>query len=333
MNIIVDAFGGDNAPHEIVGGSITAVNLNEDIHITLVGRENEVKKELDYYGYRGNKIDIINAEDVITGDDVPTSAIRTKTNSSLVVALELLKSDTRYDAFVSAGSTGAVLTGALLKVGRIKGISRPALAPLLPTMTGGQTMLIDCGANVDSKPEFLVDFAVMGSIYMKSVLHIENPRVALLNVGTEDHKGNQLTHEVFDLLKNRDDINFVGNMEARDALSGNVDVIVSDGFAGNVLLKSMEGTALFIMDELKYGVKNAGLKTKLGAVMMKKVFKNLKGKMDYKNIGGSAFLGVQKVVVKAHGAADARCFYSAIMQAKQIVDSGMVGKIVASIGE
>jgi len=333
MDIVVDAFGGDNAPREIVGGSITAVNLNEDINITLVGKESAIRNELEYFGYKGNKISIVNADEVITGEDVPTSAIRTKTNSSLVVALELFKTDSKYDAFVSAGSTGAVLTGALLKIGRIKGVSRPALAPLMPNAQGTQTLLIDCGANVDSKPEFLVDFAVMGSIYMSNVLGVNKPRVALLNVGTEDHKGNQLTHEVFELLKSREDINFVGNMEARDALSGGVDVIVSDGFAGNVLLKSIEGTALFIINELKQGVKSAGIKTKLGAVMMKKVFKNLKNKMDYKNVGGSVFLGVQKVVVKAHGSADARCFYSAILQAKKMVESGVVDTIKSSLGE
>lgn len=333
MKIVVDAFGGDNAPREIIGGSITAVNLNDDIEITLVGKEKEIKEELSHFGYTGGRISIINADEVITCEEAPVNAIRTKTNSSLVVALDLLNNSDEYDAFVSAGSTGAVLSGALFRVGRIKGISRPALAPLLPNAKGGKTLLIDCGANVDSKPQFLLDFALMGTSYMETVCGIVKPKVALLNVGTEDQKGNELTHEAFELLKNNSKINFIGNMEARDALTGDVDVIVSDGFAGNVLLKSTEGTAMYILNSLKGEVKKSGLFGKLGALMMKKVFKSLKKTLDYKNVGGSPFLGVQKVVIKAHGSSDSKCFYSAIMQAKKMVEVNIVDKIKISIGE
>ena len=333
MKILVDAYGGDNSPSAMVAGSVTAVNLNENLKITLVGKEEELKKELEYIGYKEDKIDIINANDVISCEDVPTSAIRSKTDSSLVVALDTMKQTEDYDAFVSAGSTGAVLTGALLKIGRIRGISRPALAPVLPNIKGGKTLLIDCGANVDCKPQFLVDFAMMGSAYMQSVFGIEKPRVALVNVGVEDQKGNELTHEVFALLKAREDINFVGNMEARDALSGDYDVLVCDGFVGNVLLKSTEGTVSFLLKTLKEEIKNSGFASKLGAMFMKKAFKNLKGKLDYKNIGGSPFLGIQKVVIKAHGSSDAKCFYSAIMQAKTMVENKLVDKIKSCIGE
>lgn len=333
MKILVDAYGGDNSPSAMVAGSVTAVNLNENLKITLVGKEEELKKELEYIGYKEDKIDIINANDVISCEDVPTSAIRSKTDSSLVVALDTMKQTEDYDAFVSAGSTGAVLTGALLKIGRIRGISRPALAPVLPNIKGGKTLLIDCGANVDCKPQFLVDFAMMGSAYMQLVFGIEKPRVALVNVGVEDQKGNELTHEVFALLKAREDINFVGNMEARDALNGDYDVLVCDGFVGNVLLKSTEGTVSFLLKTLKEEIKNSGFASKLGAMFMKKAFKNLKGKLDYKNIGGSPFLGIQKVVIKAHGSSDAKCFYSAIMQAKTMVENKLVDKIKSCIGE
>lgn len=327
MKIVVDAFGGDNAPVEIVKGAITAVNILEDVEVILSGKENEIQNVLDEYGYKGNKIEIINAETVITNDESPTTAIRAKKDSSLVVGLNRLKTDDEVVGFVSAGSTGAVLAGGTFIVGRIPGVLRPALAPCLPTVNDRKTMLIDCGANVDSKAEFLQQFAIMGSAYMKAMLNIEDPKVGLLNIGAEDKKGNALTHEAFELLKQTPNINFVGNVEAREILSGDVDVIVSDGFAGNVALKATEGAVLNVFSLIKKSIKDAGLFAKLGAGLLKPVFKELKNKLNQNTIGGSPFFGVNKIVVKCHGNSDAETVFSTIKQVKEIHESNFIEKL------
>lgn len=327
MKIVVDAFGGDNAPVEIVKGAITAVNILEDVEIILSGKQNEIQNVLDEYGYKGNKIEIINAESVITNDESPTSAIRTKKDSSLVVGLNRLKEDEEVVGFVSAGSTGAVLSGGTFIVGRIPGVLRPALAPCLPTINDRKTMIIDCGANVDCKPEFLRQFAIMGSAYMKAMRGIENPTIGLLNIGAEDKKGNALTHEAFELLKETPNINFVGNIEARDILSGTVDVIVSDGFAGNVALKSTEGAVHNVLSLLKKSIKESGLFAKLGAGLLKPVFKELKSKMNQNTVGGSPFFGVNKIVVKCHGNSNAETVFSTIKQVKEIHESKFIDKL------
>lgn len=327
MKILLDGFGGDYAPDEIVKGAITGVNLLDDVEIVITGDSNKINAILKDYGYTGNKIEIIDAKEVITNDETPTVAIRQKKNSSLVVGLNLLKEREDIVGLISAGSTGAVLTGATLLVGRIKGVLRPALAPVLPNLLGGKTLLIDSGANVDCKPEYLAQFAVMGSEYMKAMYAIDNPRVALVSVGTEDHKGSMLTHEAFKLIKENPNINFVGNMEARDALSGNYDVLVCDGFVGNTLLKSTEGGVDALNKLIKEEVLKLGLKGKFGYLMLKKAFKNVKARMNYTSVGGAAFLGVNKLVLKSHGSSKAETIYSCIKQVRDLAVAKMVENI------
>ena len=312
MKIVVDANGNDLGAIAPVEASVEAVKKYNDIKIVLCGKQDEISNLLEKYEYNHEQIEIVDAQDVITNNESPTEAVKSKPNSSLVKAFETLKQDEEVVGLVSCGSTGAVLTGAFLKVGRIKGISRPALCPILPTKNGGRVMLIDSGANIDCKPINLCHFALLASSYAKALFNIENPRVALLNIGTEDKKGNEFCHQCFEELKKMP-INFVGNMEARDFLSGNYDIVVADGFYGNILLKSVEGTAMFVMDQLKQEVKNSFF-AKIGALFMKKAFKNLKGKLNYNSYGGAAFLGVKKLVVKGHGASDSLAFLKSIEQ-------------------
>ena len=333
MKVAIDAFGGDNAPLEIVKGAITAVNLIEDLQVVLVGKRQPILDILNEYGYQGDKIEILEAYEVITNEESPTTAIRTKKNSTIVVGCNRLKDDDDVIAFISAGSTGAILSGGVFIVGRMAGVMRPALAPTLPNVKGGQTLLIDCGANVDCKPEYLVQFAQMGTIYMQNVCGIENPKVGLLNIGAEDKKGNTLTHEAFPLLSEAKKINFVGNVEARDLLSGDVDVIVADGFAGNIALKASEGAIKNMSKLLKTEIKNSGVITKLGAGMMKGMFKRLKKNLDYNLYGGTAFLGVNKIVLKTHGTATAETILSCALQVKQIHESGIIAKLKESFAE
>jgi glycerol-3-phosphate acyltransferase PlsX len=328
MKIVLDVYGGDYAPSEILKGAVMALNCEKFLSLILVGKEAEIKQELLKIGCDMSRIDIINADEVITNDDVPTVAIKNKKNSSLVTALNTLKERNDVAGLVSAGSTGAVLAGGIFILGRIKGVSRPALAPLLPTVNESNVLLIDCGANVDCKPINLVEFAIMGSEYMKHICKLKNPRVALLSNGVEDKKGNELNKEAFKLLE-QTDINFVGNMEARDCLSGNYDVLVTDGFAGNIALKSLEGTAVSIFTVLKKGIKS--LRAKIGAFLLKGVFKDLKKKLDYNNNGGAPFLGVEKIIIKSHGASKAKSICASILQAKQMAESGLIDSIRQSI--
>ena len=332
MKIVVDAYGGDNAPGAIVRGAVEAVKAVDKFTLVLSGKASEINGLLDECCPEAlrSRIEILDCDDVITNDDVPTVAIRRKTNSSLVVALNKLKEDPEAKALISAGSTGAFLTGATLKIGRIKGISRPALSPVLPTVKGGLVMLLDCGANADCKPVNLVHFAVMGSNYMKAMYGIENPRVALLSNGTEDHKGKQLTLDTFPMLKDISIINFVGNMEARDVLSGEYDVVVADGFSGNVCLKSIEGAASMVVRLLKKGIMSSK-KAKFGALFMKGVFKDLKQTMDYNSNGGAVFLGVNGVTIKAHGSANETTIKNAVLQAIDAVESEYVERIKTSL--
>ena len=331
MKIVVDVFGGDHAPTEILKGAVMALNCEKPISLILTGKEDIIKKELNVLGCDMSRVEIINAEEIITNEEIPTLALKNKKNSSLVVAFNALKERDDAIGLVSAGSTGAVLAGGIFLLGRINGISRPALAPILPTVTGGNVLLIDCGANVDCKAVNLVDFALMGSTYMKSVYGIENPRIALLSNGVEDKKGNELNKEAFKLLKNVSQINFVGNMEARDCLSGDYDVLVTDGFAGNIALKSLEGTAMAVFTVLKNEVKT--LKAKIGALLMKNAFRALKKKMDYNNNGGAPFLGVEKIVIKSHGASKAKSICASILQVKQMSESGLIKSIKRNIND
>lgn len=330
MKIIIDAFGGDNSPEEIVSGAIDAVKEKEGFDVVLVGKENTIRKLLGDKEYDESRVSVVNADEVITCDDTPTEAIRSKPNSSIVVAAKLLKTDENAKAFVSAGSTGAVLAAAILLTPRIKGILRPALAPLLPNLKGGETMLLDCGANVDVKPQNLVQFALMGSIYMRNVAGVENPKVALLSNGTEDKKGNLITKEAFGLLKEIKGLNFVGNMEAREILSGDYDVVVSDGFSGNIALKSLEGAVNCIFTTLKAEIK-ASKKASVGALLMKGAFRKVKEKLDYNKKGGAVLLGMEKVIVKAHGSSKSEAFKNAIFQAYNAAAINVCGKIKDNI--
>lgn len=331
MKIVVDIYGGDNAPDEILKGCVMALNSNREISLVMVGKESEMRSKLENENYDKSRVEFVDAPDVITCDDVPTTAIRTKKDSSLVRALEVTKDDPECVGMVSAGSTGAVLTGAFLKIGRIKGIARPALAPVLPTVEGGSVLLIDCGANVDCKPNMLEQFALMGNAYMKAVYNMESPRVGLLSNGTEDIKGNQLTKETFELLKNAP-LNFVGNMEARDITSGKYDVVVCDGFVGNVALKASEGIAVMMLKMIKREVYSS-LKTKLGGALLKGSFNKIRSLMDYNQSGGAPFVGVEKLVIKSHGSSKAQSICGSIMQVYNMHKNDLIGKIKAGLGE
>lgn len=328
--IVLDTMGGDNSPFAQVEGAVIAVNADKDLHVVLSGDEKAITQELAKYSYNVNQISIINAPDVITNDDTPTVAIKQKTESSLVKAFDELKNNDDVVAIVSTGSTGAVLTGGFLKIGRIKGVSRPALCPILPTKTGGIVSICDCGANVDSKPINLVHYAIMANAYMKNVFHIDNPRVALLSIGTEDHKGNELTKSVLPILKDMEGINFVGNMEARDILSGDYDLVVTDGFSGNVLLKATEGAIITLLGMLKEEISSSAM-SKFGYLFMRKTFKNLKLRMDYNNKGGAVLLGTKKIVVKGHGSSKAKSVSMCILQAVEMHKANVCGIIEKEI--
>ena len=329
MKIIADAFGCDD-PAAFVRGCALALRSDKSLQLVVAGDETRIRDVLKTETYDASRLEILHAPEVITNDDVPTVAIRAKKNSSLVVAFERSKADPEIAGMVSAGSTGAVLTGGLFKFGRIRGIDRPALAPVLPTKIAGKyTLLIDCGANVDCKPDYLAQFGMMGSIYMRAMFGIEQPRVALLSNGVEDKKGNELNHNAFLKLKEFEErklIHFVGNMEAREILSGDYDVIVSDGFAGNIALKSMEGTANTVMSVLSEEV-HKSFRAKLGALMMKKALRALKHRMDYNSVGGATLLGVEKVLVKAHGGSNAKAIAAAIGQVGRMAQFDVVKKI------
>ncbi len=325
MKIAVDAFGGDTSPFSQIKGGIDFLNETKDVGLVFTGDKETLERELSKYKYDSSRVFIEHAPEVISNEEAPTTAIRAKKDSSMVKAFDLLKEDAEVAGMISSGSTGAVLTGSVLKVGRINGVLRPALAPLLPTRGGGRVCLIDCGANIDSRPDFLVQFTLMAVCYMRSVYGIQNPRVGLVSVGVEDHKGNALTKEVFEQLKKLP-INFKGNMEARDALTGEYDILVADGFVGNVLLKSVEGTAQMVMGELKSAIM-ASASAKFGALFMKKAFRKLKKSMDYNAYGGAPFLGINKVVVKAHGAANPEAVSAALRQVKKMIDADLAGGI------
>ena len=324
MKIIVDAMGGDNAPDAIVLGSIAAVN-ECNVEVTLVGKGEEILRVIENNGHKELPagIEIVNASEVIEFDEDPATSIREKKDSSINVGLTLLR-DGSGDAFVSAGSTGALLSGATLIVKRIRGVRRAALAPFLPNKKSG-FILIDCGANAECTPEYLLQFAFMGSLYMENVLNVKSPRVGLLNNGAEDTKGTALQQETHVLLKDSE-LNFVGNVEAKDALDGVCDVLVTDGFTGNVFLKAIEGTASLVMSELK-GVFYSNIITKLAALMVKKKMMGLKDKMNPDTIGGTALLGISKPVIKAHGSSTEHAFKSAILHAVKEVKSGVAERL------
>lgn len=328
MKIIIDAYGGDYSPDEMVKGAIDAVNKIEDVEIIITGDKETIENKLKEFEYKGDRIEVYHAPEEISCHDSPTMAIRKKKESSLVAGLNLLKEREDIVAMISSGSTGAVLAGGLFILGRIEGVKRPALAPLLPTLSEDKkTLLIDCGANVDCKPEYLQQFAIMGSVYVSSMRGVERPKVALLSNGTEDTKGNDQVHKAFEILKETKEINFVGNIEARDLFSGDVDVVVSDGFAGNVALKSAEGTLNVFNTILKEEIKKAGLFKKLAAMILKPVFKKLKHRVNYTEVGGSPFIGLNKILIKSHGSSKAKTIYSCVLQAVEIYKSNYIEKM------
>lgn len=324
--IILDGMGGDNAPKEIAKGAVLALNASEDLRIVITGDRERIEASVADEKFDRERLEIVHCTEIITNDDSPTVAIRQKKDSSLVVALKMLKEDGEAAGFVSAGSTGAVLTGALLRVGRIRGITRPAVCPALPTATGGKVYIIDAGANAECKPLNLAHFAIMGTAYAMAN-GVENPRVGLVTNGTEDHKGDPLHQESFRLLKKIDAINFVGNVEGRDILSGNIDVAVCDGFSGNIALKTAEGTALAMLKIIKTNI-SASTSAKIGyALFMRKAFQNVKNTMDYSKYGGAVLMGISKPVVKSHGSSEAESICASVLQAKAAADSGLIGKV------
>lgn len=332
MKVVVDAFGGDYAPKEVVLGCIQALQHDPKLELVLAGDKDQIEKELLQDVFTSERLEIVHAPDIVTNNDAPALAIRQKTKSSIVVAYDYLRTNDDAIGLVSAGSTGATLTGAILKLGRIQNVSRPALAPILPTLTGGQVLLADCGANVDCKPIHLLHFALMGDAYMRAQ-GVKKPKIALLNVGTEDEKGDELTKEAFKLLKENKHINFVGNVEARDVLKGNVDVVVSDGFAGNVCLKTLEGTVELLLGTIKTEVKKS-IWASLGyACFMKGAFKRVKAKLDYKKFGGAPLLGTSKIVVKCHGNSRANSIAKAIEQVVTLHKNGMISKISKAVSD
>ena len=329
MKIAVDAMGGDYAPEAIVKGVMLAREKFNDIEFQLYGKEAEIRKYLT----DDRNITIIHTDEKINSDDEPVKAIRRKKQASMVLAAQAVK-EGRADAILSAGNTGALLAAGLFVVGRIKGIERPGLMSTLPVIgsTGGFDML-DLGANADNKPEHLVKYAILGSYYAENVRKVAQPKVAFLNNGTEDSKGNELTKKAFELLKATPEINFIGNIEAREILEGRADVVVTDGFTGNAVLKSIEGTALSMMKLLKHAILDSGVKGKMGALLLKDGLKDLKNQMDYSKHGGAVLFGLKAPVIKAHGSSKEEAVYATIKQIHTMLESRVVEKLVAHFEE
>ncbi|MGA9225040.1 MAG: phosphate acyltransferase PlsX [Mesobacillus sp.] len=324
MRLAVDAMGGDNAPKEIVLGAMKAIENYKDVHIVLVGDEKKIKEHLT----NEERIEILHTEEVILGTDEPVRAVRRKKTASMVLAAQQV-ADGHADACISAGNTGALMAAGLFIVGRIDGIERPALAPTLPTIGGEGFLLLDVGANADAKPEHLVQYAIMGSIYSEKARGISRPRVGLLNIGTEEKKGNELVRNTYELLKETD-INFIGNVESRDLLEGAADVVVADGFTGNMVLKTIEGTAMSVFKMLKTAL-TSSFKSKMAAAVLKPDLAVLKNKMDYTEYGGAGLFGLKAPVIKAHGSSDANAVYNSIRQAREMVEKDVSGTIKAAI--
>ena len=328
VKVAVDAMGGDHAPGEVVKGAVDAVNEKNNLKVFLVGKAPRIHEELSKYQYKNEQIEVVNAEEEISCDESPVEAIRKKKDSSIVVGLKMVK-EQKADAFVSSGSTGAVLVGGQVLVGRSKGVERPPLAPLIPTAKG-VSLLIDCGANVDARPSHLVQFAKMGSIYMEHVVGIKNPRVAIVNNGAEEEKGNALVKETFPLLKEAEGINFIGSIEARDIPAGYADVIVCEAFVGNVILKLYEGVSSELIHKIKEGMMST-MKSKIGALLVKPALKQTLKSFDATEYGGAPLLGLKGLVVKTHGSAKAVEIKHAIFQCVQFKQQKINEKIAERI--
>ena len=311
VRVVVDAMGGDNAPGEIVKGAVEALNARKDIFICLTGRKPVIEAELSKYTFPKERLEIVHTEEVIETAEPPVMAIRRKKDSSIVKGMNMVKQK-EADAFVSAGSSGAILVGGQVIVGRIKGIERPPLAPLIPTKNG-VSLLIDCGANVDARPSHLVQFAKMGSVYMENVVGIKNPRVGIVNIGAEEEKGNALVKETFPLLKNCPDINFIGSVEARDIPAGAADVVVCEAFVGNVILKMYEGVGAVMLKKVKEGMMTS-LRSKIGALLVKPALKETLKAFSLDEYGGAPMLGLKGLVVKTHGSSKAVEVKNSVLQ-------------------
>ena len=321
VKVALDAHGGDNAPKEVVKGALNAVKDNDNLLVYLVGIEDLIKKELEGVEYDKERIKIVKAEEIISMSEAPVSAIRKKKNSSIVVGMQMVKNK-EADAFVSCGSTGAVLVGGQVIVGRIKGVERPPLAPLIPT-ANGFSLLIDCGANVDSKPINLLQFAKMGSIYMNKMMGIESPRVGIVNIGAEEEKGNALVKDTYPLLKGCPEINFVGSVEARDIPNGDIDVIVCDAFVGNVILKLYEGVSATLISKMKESMLS-NTRSKIGGALVKPALKSMVKSFSPNEYGGAPLLGLKGLVVKGHGNSKAKEIKNALNQCIKFKESGML---------
>ena len=328
INVAVDAMGGDNAPVEIIKGAIEAVNESSQVKVFLTGQEEIIKKELAGYTYNAEQIEVVNASEVIGSAEAPVMAIRKKKDSSIVRALNLVKNGT-CDGYVSAGSTGATLVGGQLIVGRIKGVERPPLAPLIPTEKGC-ALLIDCGANVDARPSHLVQFAKMGSVYMESVMGVKKPKVGIVNIGAEEEKGNALVKETYPLLRNCPDIHFIGSIEARDIPAGLADVVVCEAFVGNVILKMYEGVGGTLIKKVKEGMM-VSLRSKIGALLVKPALKNTLKAFDLEQYGGAPMLGLNGLVVKTHGSSKSVEIKNSILQCITFTQQNINQKIKEKI--
>ena len=326
IKIALDAMGGDNAPEALIEGALMAVQEFDNIEIQLYGK----REEMAPYVKEHARISVVNCEEVVTMEDDPARAVRRKKDSSMAKMLDAV-TEGSADACVSAGSTGALMAGGLFKVGRIEGVARPALATTLPTLNGDGFLMLDLGANADAKPEYLHQYAIMGDIYAKKVRGQATPRVGLLNIGTEDKKGNDLTKGAFELLKG-ESFNFVGNIEAREILNGVSDVVVTDGFTGNMILKTIEGTAGAMFSMLKDAF-SANVKSKVAYVLVKDGLKNIKNTLDYSEYGGACLFGLKAPVIKAHGSSNARAVFSAIRQARLMVEHDVCPTIAEAIGK
>ena len=332
IKILVDCFGGDHCPEAPVQGALDALRENPDLHILLTGDEALLQKELEGKAYDAARLEIIHAPEVIGCDEKPTDVVRLKRNSSMMKGIILLRDRDDIAAMVSTGSTGALVTGALVRLGRIPGVIRPAFCPILPTMNGGLVGICDSGANVEVTSAHLRQFAIMASLYMENVYGVKSPRIALLNVGKEAEKGDDMRRETYQLLQQTPSVNFVGNMESRDLLSGSYDVVVADGFSGNVLVKTTEGTALELLKKLKKDIFSKTI-YKIGAALMKRMFMEEKEFMNYQNYGGSVLLGTSKVVVKGHGSSKAVAVKKCIEQAYRMEVSQLSQKIETEIAQ
>lgn len=322
--VAVDAMGGDNAPFEVIKGAVDAVCARNEIKVLLVGKEDIIASELSKYEYKKEQIEIVNATEKIETAEPPVAAIRGKKDSSIVVGMKLVK-EGKADAFVSAGSTGAVLVGGQVLVGKIKGIERPALAPLIPTKTG-VALLIDCGANVDARPSHLVQFAKLGSIYMEHVVGVKAPKVGIANIGAEEEKGNALVKETFPLLKEVNGINFIGSVEAKDIPMGHADVVVCEAFAGNCILKTYEGVGTLLIDSIKEGLM-VSLRSKIGALLIKRALKETLAAYDVAQYGGAPLLGLKGLVVKTHGSSKSLEIKNTIIQCIAFNENDITAKI------